>query len=166
VLAQNAATEYQVKATFLLNFARFVEWPVDAFQNKTTPITLCVFRYDPFGHALDDIIRKKLVNNREVVARRISDLRDVKWCQIIFVSSREDQHLSEITDSLKWRSALVVGEGEDFATRGGGIQFFVEGNQLRFAVNLDAVQRVRLRISSTMLMLATIVRDGGHPKGD
>jgi hypothetical protein len=158
--------EYQVKAAFLLNFARFVEWPARAFQTKTTPITLCVFKHDPFGHILDDVIRKKMVNNREVVARRITELRDLKWCQVVFVSSKEDKNLSEISNSLKGISALVVGESEDFAIRGGGIQFFLEDNQLRFAVNLDAVQRVRLKISSKMLALATIVRDNGDPKGD
>ncbi len=158
--------EYQVKAAFLLNFAKFVEWPPETFPSEKTPITLCVFRHDPFSSALDEILRGKTINNREVLARRISELTDLKACQVVFVSDREDKHLSEISNSLKGASALVVGEGEDFAERGGGVQFFLEKNKLRFAVNVDAVERARLTVSSKLLALARIVHDDGHPKGN
>jgi len=67
----NPSVEYQVKAAFLFNFAKFVDWPPGAFQSEKAPITLCVFRHDPFGGALDEIIRGKTINNREVLARRI-----------------------------------------------------------------------------------------------
>jgi hypothetical protein len=159
------SVEYQVKAAFLLNFARFIEWPPDAFQNEKTPITLCVFRYDPFGSALDEVIRGKAVNNRDLLARRVNDLQDVKACQLVFVSDREDAHLSEISNHLRGTSALVVGEAAGFAERGGTVQFFLENNKLRFAVNVDAVARARLQVSSRLLALAKIVHDAGHPKG-
>jgi hypothetical protein len=161
----SAPTEYQVKAAFLLNFARFIEWPPDAFQNEKTPITLCVFRYDPFGSALDEVIRGKAINNRDLLARRVNALQDVKACQLVFVSDREDAHLSEIANRVRGTSALVVGEAEGFAERGGAVQFFLENNKLRFAVNVDAVARARLQVSSRLLGLARIVHDAGHPKG-
>jgi YfiR/HmsC-like len=159
------SVEYQVKAAFLLNFAKFIEWPPNVFQGEKTPIAVCIFRYDPFGSALDDIIRGKTINNREVLARRIAELPDLKSCQLVFVSDREDKLLSEILNSLKGASALVVGESEGFAERGGGVQFFLEDNKLRFAVNVDAVQRAHLTVSSKVLALARIVHDQGHPKG-
>jgi hypothetical protein len=158
------SVEYQVKAAFLLNFAKFVEWPSDTFQSEKAPIILCVFRHDPFGSTLDEIIRGKTINNREVAARRINELQDLKACQMVFVSTGEDQRLSEVLNSLRGASALVVGEGEDFAEHGGGIQFFLEDNKLRFAVNLDAVQKARLSVSSKLLALARIVHDQGHPE--
>jgi hypothetical protein len=159
------SVEYQVKAAFLLNFAKFVEWPQDAFQTDKTPITLCVFRHDPFGSALDEIIREKAINNRELLARRVNDLPELKTCQLVFVSGREEKQLPEILNSLKGASALVVGEGEDFAERGGAVQFFLENNKLRFAINVDAIQRARLQASSKLLALARIVHDSGRPKG-
>jgi len=159
------SVEYQVKAAFLFNFAKFIEWPPDAFQSEKTPITLCVFRYDPFGSALEEVIRGKAINNRELLARRINELPDLKTCQLVFVSDREDKHLSEVSNSVRGASVLVVGEGEGFAERGGTVQFFLENNKLRFAVNVDAAQRARLQVSSKLLALARIVRDGGHPKG-
>jgi hypothetical protein len=160
-----SSVEYQLKAAFLLNFAKFVEWPSGTFQNESAPIILCVFRQDPFGRALDEIIRNKTIDNREVQARRINELPDLKSCQIVFVSSVEDKHLPEILSSLKGASGLVAGEGEDFAERGGGIQFFVEDNKLRFAINVDAIQRARLTVSSKLLALAKIIHDQGHSKG-
>jgi hypothetical protein len=118
------SVEYQVKAAFLLNFARFVRWPSEAFQNDKSSIILCVFRHDPFGSGLDDVIRGRSINNREVLALRINELADLKSCQLVFVSGREEKRLPEILNTLKGSSVLVVGNGEQFAGRGGGIQFF------------------------------------------
>jgi hypothetical protein len=160
------SVEYQVKAAFLFNFAKFVEWPPDAFPSEQTPITLCVFRYDPFGSVLDEVIRGKTINNRELTARRTTELPELKGCHLIFVSAREDKVLSEIEKNVKGGSVLVVGESGDFAERGGAVQFFLEENKLRFAINVDAVQRARLQVSSKLLALARVVHEGGHPKGN
>ncbi len=165
-LPQDASSvEYQLKAAFLFNFAKFVAWPTDAFQSDKTPISLCVFRHDPFSGALDEVIREKAINNRELLARRINDLPELRTCQLVFVSEREEKKLPEILSSLKGASALLVGESADFAERGGAVQFFLENNKLRFAINVDAIQRARLQASSKLLALARIVHDNGHPKG-
>ena len=153
-----------MKAAFLYNFARFIEWPAEAFPNDKSPIALCVFRHDPFGSVLDEALRGKSINNRELQARRVNELPELKMCQVIFISGQEDKHLPEVLSSVKGASALVVGESQEFAERGGTVQFYLENNKLRFAVNLDAAQRARLQVSSRLLALAKIVRDGGHPK--
>jgi hypothetical protein len=162
----NSSVEYQVKAAFLLNFAKFIEWPPNAFPSEKTPITVCVFGYDPFGNILDEIIRGKNINNHELLARRINELPDLKGCQLVFAGEREEKRLPEILNSLKGTNVLLVGESEDFAERGGGIQFYLENNRMRFAVNVDAVQRAHLTVSSKLLALAKIVHDPKHPKGD
>lgn len=158
--------EYQVKAAFLFSFAKFVEWPAEAFLNEKTPITLCVFGHDPFGGALDEIVRGEAINHREVLVRRINELPGLNSCQLIFVGNREDKRLSELLNSLRGASVLLVGETEGDAEAGMVIQFFSEGNQLRFAVNVDAMQRTKLSVSSKLLALAKIVHNGGHPKGN
>jgi hypothetical protein len=160
------SVEYQVKAAFLLNFTKFIEWPANVFHGEKTPITVCVFGYDPFGSTLDEVIRGRTINGREVLARRINELPDLNSCQLVFVSEKEDKRLPDLLNSLKGASVLVVGEGEDFAERGGTIQFYLEGNRLRFAVNVDALQRDRLNVSSKLLALAKIVHDKSHPKGN
>jgi hypothetical protein len=125
-----------------------------------------MFRYDLLGSALDEVIRGKTIHDRAVVARRINELRDLKLCQLVFVSNKEHRVLPEILDSLKGARGLVVGEGEDFAERGGGIQIILEDNRLRFAVNVDALRKARLSVSSKLLALARIVHDKGHPNGN
>jgi hypothetical protein len=159
------SVEYQLKAAFLLNFARFVEWPSDAFASDKTSITFCVFKRDPFAGALDEVLRGKSINNHTFTVKRINELSELQSCQIVFVSEREARLLPEILARLKGVSTLVVGEGDDFAERGGAIEFFLENNKLRFAVNVDAIGRARLQASSKLLALARIVHDGGHPKG-
>lgn len=159
------SVEYQIKAAFLFNFAKFVDWPPDAFPSDKSPITLCVFRHDPFGSALDEIIQGKTINNRAILARRTNELPDLKPCQLVFVDKEADKGLSDVLNSLKGTSALVVGESEGFAERGGGIQFFLEDNKLRFAINVDAIQRARLNVSSKLLALARIVHSRENPKG-
>lgn len=146
----------------MFNFAKVVEWPSHTFQSEKAPTILCVFSHDSFGSALDEIIRGKAINNREVLTRRIDELSDLKSCQLVLVSRVEDR-CSEVLRGVKETSALVVGEGEGLAERGGEIQFFPEDNKLRFAVNVDAIQRARLTISPKRLALARIVRDQGHP---
>jgi len=162
----NPSVEYQVKAAFLLNFAKFIDWPESAFRDPKAPITVCIFGHDPFGSALDEIVRGKNINNRELLARRINDLPELKTCQLIFVSEKEEKRLPEILNSEKSASALVVGEGEDFAERGGSVQLFLENNRMRFAVNVDAIQRSRLTVSSKLLALAKIVHDKPARKGN
>jgi YfiR/HmsC-like len=162
----NPSVEYQVKAAFLLNFTKFIEWPTNVFSSEKAPIIVCIFRYDPFGSALDEIIQGRSINNHELLARRISELGELKKCQVAFVSQTEEKHLPEILNGVKGTSVLVVGEGEGFAERGGGIQFFFENNKMRFAINVDAVERARLNVSSKLLALARTVHDQGHPKGN
>ena len=160
------STEYELKAAFLLNFAKFVEWPANVFQNAKAPITVCIFGHDPFGNALDETMRGKQINNRELLARRINEPAGLKDCQLVFVSENEEKRLPEILNRLNGASVLVVGEAGDFAERGGSVQFFLENNRVRFAVNVDAVQRAGLTVSSKLLVLAKIVHDQGHAKGD
>jgi len=163
--AQTApSVEYQVKAAFLLNFARFVQWPSDAFEGDSAPITFCVFRQDPFGSALADITQGKSINNRALLVRHVQNLADLKSCQIVFVSDVADKDLPAILDTLKASSALVVGESDGFAERGGGIQFYLEAEKVRFSVNVDATKRARPNVSSKLLALARIVHDANPAK--
>jgi hypothetical protein len=160
-----ATTEYDLKLAFLFNFAKFVEWPPDAFPYEKAPINLCVFGTDPFGRALDEIVQGKTANNREFAIRRTAKPEDLRGCQIIFLSDAERGRQAEVFESLKHFSVLVVGESDGFAQRGGCIQFYLEDNKVRFSINVDAVQRARLTVSSKLLALARIVHDEGHPKG-
>lgn len=152
-------SEYQVKAAFIYNFAKFVDWPPDAFLDEKSPLALCVYGKDPFGSALDDAVRGKTIGNRDITVRRNNKLQELNACQIVFVSNSESEHLPGILAGLHGSSALIVGESPHFAEQGGQIQFLLEDKRIRFSINVDAVNRARFRMSSKLLALAQIIHD-------
>jgi len=156
---QHAPSEYQVKAAFLFNFGKFVEWPQSSFASPQAPFWVCVLGEDPFGSSLDDTLRAKAIDGHPVSVTRIKGATSARGCQIVFVSASEKARLPAILGSLRGWNALVVGESEGFAAAGGGIQFLLEENRVRFAINPDAIRRAGLQASSRLLALAKIVHD-------
>jgi len=154
--------EYHVKAAFLYNFAKFVEWPPETMPSGNAPLVLGVVGEDPFGQVLEETIKGKTVNDRELVIRRFTRIQDVSSCHILFISSSERKRLPEIIAALRWSSVLTVSDMERFAQRGGIISLTMENNKVRFEVNLDSAERAGLKISSKLLALAKIVRDGSR----
>lgn len=148
------ADEYPVKAAFLFNFAKFVEWPAGAFKSPEDPITICVLGQNPFGTALEDVVRDKTVANRAFVVRAVSNSQQAANCQIVFVSASERKRFHFLLDQLKGRSILTVGEGDDFTANGGIINFKLKEARVRIEIDAGAADRAGLRISSKLLSLA------------
>jgi YfiR/HmsC-like len=152
-------SEYELKAAFLFDFAKFVEWPPDAFANPQSAFLVCVLGPDPFGGALDDALLRHSIQGHAVALLRMKRTADIVGCQILFIPASERNRLPEVTAKLRGQSVLVIGENEDFATSGGVIQFALEQNRIRFLINTDAADRSGLKFSSKLLALAKIVRD-------
>jgi uncharacterized protein DUF4154 len=152
-------SEYEVKAAFLYNFARFVEWPIDAPGDDSTFVVTVLGR-DPFGSALDDTLRGKKIDEKRVVVRRVLRSEDVGRSHIVFISDSESDRLPAILKTLEAAPVLTVGDMSQFAERGGVIRFKVDQDRIRLEINVAAAQRSRLRISSQLLKLARIVNPG------
>lgn len=153
-----AASEYAVKAAYLYNFGRFVDWPPNASGSQSNEFTICVLGRDPFGSALDETIAGEKINNKSVAARRISKAADASGCRILFISSSEDKRLKETLSTVSPLGVLTVSDMPEFVERGGMVQFVVEANRVRFAINLAAAQQAGLSLSSELLKVATAVR--------
>jgi hypothetical protein len=153
-----ALDEYQVKAAFLYNFAKFVEWPAEAFKTAKDPIVVCVLGHNPFGNALEEAIRGKSVSGRTFAYRHVSDAESASDCQILFVGSEESKHFRSLLDNLKPMGILTVGEAKGFAASGGVINFKLDDGRVRFEINVDAAEHEQLHISSKLLSLAQIVK--------
>ena len=151
--------EYQVKAAFLYNFAKFVEWPPDPRPPARNSILVCVAGGDPFGRVLDQTILDKTANGQRFVIQRFRGEEDVRGCQILFTGSSDQTYLRSLLANLKGASVLTVGESEGFLQLGGIINFTLEENRVRFEINVDAAERARLKISSKLLSVAKVVRD-------
>jgi len=154
------SSEYLIKAGFIYNFAKFVEWPSTSFPQQDSPIVIGILGTDPFGSVLDRIVADKKIGSRGFVVRRYKwskDLKDLRECQILFVSSSEKVHTDEVLEFVKWLPVLTIGETPGFAERGGVIRFTVEDNRVRFEVSVDAAHNANLNISSRLLTLAKII---------
>ncbi len=152
--------EYQIKAAFLYNFVKFVEWPAEAFADASDPIIFAVLGEDPFGDILEQTVKDKILNNRRLVIKRIKKFekgQDLDDCHILFISTSEERLLEKIVETLKDSSVLTVGEMKRFAQRGGIINFTTKKNKVRFEINVEAAKRATLRISSRLLDLAKVV---------
>jgi hypothetical protein len=156
-------TEGEVKAAYLLNFGRFLR-----HSNRSTAqpssFDICIVGQDPVGHGIDEIAANETVNNLPVHVRRLPDITDAKACAIVFISAREGEELREDLAILAGSDALTVGDAPDFLDRGGMIQFLLIQNHVRFAVNLNAVNRAHLILSSELLRVASSVT--GKPAED
>jgi hypothetical protein len=148
-----APSEYQMKAAFLYNFAKFVDWPPQTLP-ENSPVIIGVLGSDPFDGALETTLRNKLVNGHPLVSRRIKSASDATECHILFISSSEKKRWPEISAALAGSSVLTVSENWDhFTDAGGMIYFFMENRRVCFDINAEAAGRVSLKISSKLLLL-------------
>ena len=148
--------EYRIKAAFLYNFAKFVEWPSQAFEDNDSTLILGVFGDDPFGAALQSL-SGKTVRGRRLTIKRFDSLLDLDQCHILFITASAQQQQQEALESLEGSNVLTVGEMQRFAQMGGIINFVIRKNKLRFEINLGAGKRAGLMISSQLLNLADSV---------
>ena len=162
--AEPIADEYQVKAAFLFNFAKFVEWPTEAFSDPNAPLVITVFGEDPFNGSLE-AVKGKLVNNRKLTIRRVKDIQDIGKSNVLFVSPSARKELARILEALQGQNVLTVGEDGVFTQCGGIINFVKEDNRVRFEVNVTAAERAGLKISSRLLALARIVKGSAQGGG-
>lgn len=159
---QPKASEFQVKAAYLYNFGRFVQWPDESGADRGESFEICVLGADPFGQALDATLAGGTIAGKSVMAKRIAKPQDVNSCRILFISSSEESHLKEDLAALDKTRVLTVSDIPRFSERGGMIGFILEGNRVRFDVNLDSAHGAGLTLSSELLRVATNVRKGSH----
>jgi YfiR/HmsC-like len=148
-------TEYQIKAAFIYNFARFVDWPTQAFADATSPMTIGVLGENVFGDNLQQAIHGKMVKGHPLQFKQFDSVSDATNCQVLFISASEKSHLSRILARLRGTCVLTVSENTDnFIGDGGMINLKIVDQKVRFEINNDAAKKAGLTISSKLLSLA------------
>ena len=165
VTQAQSATEYQVKAAFLFNFAKFVEWPADSFPGADASLQICLPGKDPFGHEFEEVIGDKSVNGHRIEVIHPSGVPQARGGQIIFVASSEKKRVPEILRGLRGSSALTVGDTPGFAGIGGIINFVLDDGRVRFEINTKAAERAHLKISARLLTVAKLIVTDDTPMG-
>jgi len=155
------ALDYEVKAAFLLNFTKFVEWPATAFASPDSAMAICVVGKDPFGNALDETIRGEAVNGRKVTVQRLSDAPSPHACQVVYFGM-SDKDAARILNAVG-PGVLTVGEGDAFVRGGGMIGFVLDSRRVRFDINQTAAESAGLKLSSRLLSVARSVERSAGP---
>ncbi len=164
-LLASRPSEFEVKAAYLFNFGRFVEWPPEAVPSNTTEFPICILGRDPFGKALDSTISGEKIEGREVVARRISAPAEATVCRVLFISASEDKQVKVILSTLGNLSILTVSDIPEFLDDGGMVQFVLTDQLIRFKIKIAASRQAGLNLSSQLLKVAAEV-NGGSRTGD
>jgi uncharacterized protein DUF4154 len=151
--------EYEVKGAYLYNFLTYIEWPETAFGQPAAPFRLCLLGRDPFGKALDDLVRGESVGTHRIVIERLKEDQAVASCHAVFISDLEDERLDAIVRVTEKRSVLLVGESPRLNQLCGGIVFAVEGERVRFDINLPALTSRGLKVSAKLLRVAREASD-------
>jgi hypothetical protein len=156
--------EYAVKAAYLYNFAKFVEWPPGAFASADAPLLICIAGDNPFGDALATL-SGKTVESHPVEVRPIPAATGLEKCHIVFIGRAEQGRFKTVLAKLARLPILTVSDIGGFAQAGGMIGLVEADQRIRFDINLAITHQANLKLSSQLLKLATIVeQSGGAPE--
>lgn len=156
-----SASENQIKAAFMFNFAKFIEWPTTAFVSADSPLNFCTLGHDAVVEALEATVHGKIVGRRRTVVRMIRGPEEVNGCHLIFQATSSVRQQAKLIQTTQALPILLVSDSPGFAQAGGTINFLSEDGRVRFEVNPRAAARSHLIISSQLLALARLVPDEG-----
>lgn len=157
---ESQPSAYQVKAAFLMNFGKFVEWPTNAFAAGQTNLIIGVFGDDPFHGDLEVLVAGQKIAGHPLAVRQIRSLADVKGCQLLFIPAEAKDQTRDVLTAVGGQAVLTVGESEGFCDAGGMINFVLVNRQVHFDINNEAAKSAGLKISSKLLMLARRLQIG------
>jgi hypothetical protein len=152
-----APTEFQVKAVFVYNFSRFVEWPPQTFTAPNEPFVIGILGSDPFGARLDEAVRGERIDQHPLVVRRFRDLGEIGDCRILYIDRSAGAQLQQVLAALDHHRTLTVADLDGSSERGVMIQFATENNRIRLRINVESARAAGLTISSKLLRSADIV---------
>jgi len=154
LVAQARPSQYEVKAAYLFNFGKFAQWPTRMQQSRPPTFDICILGPDLMGQALDRLTAKEQIDGRPVRVLRVKKDEDARSCAVAFVNGSDGNEINSELTALSGANVLTVGDQSEFLKRGGMIQFILQSNHVRFAVNLDAVNREHIVLSSELLKVA------------
>lgn len=157
-VSASAPSEYDVKAAFIYNFMKFVEWPKDSFGDDTSGFIVGIIGTTQFGECVSDLVANKTVSGRKITVRENVAQDDMTSCHLVFFEQSEDSRTKELLATLKGTAVLTVGESEIFAQEGGIIRFVIHENKVRFTVSLPPAEEAGLKLSAKLLKVALEVK--------
>lgn len=158
-------TEDQIKADYLFNFAKFIEWPADAFPAPEAPLDFCTLGHSPVVDDIDTSVRGKSIGDHTIVVKHLHAVEEMKDCQLVFLAAGANKQEQKLIQSAKGAPLLLVSEIPGFSHAGGTIELIMEDGKLLFEVNLKAAESAHLKISSKLLTMARITPSDEQRQG-
>ncbi len=159
-------TEDQIKAAFLFNFMRFVEWPPNAYESAAAPIEVCISGNEAIAGMLMESAKKKLIESRAIYVRRVHDGDDLRRCHILFLDADEGRKSGTALSKVAGGPVLTVGETEGFTQRGGVFNFTTQDGRVKLELSLESAAKANLKISAKLIAVSRLVGAttvaGGH----
>jgi hypothetical protein len=162
----SSLTEDQIKAGFLFNFMRFVDWPAKDYETSTSSITVCIIGETPVTPLLIEAAKDKLIEGRSVLVKHVKTNEDFRGCHLLFIASNESSKEPVIFSKLAGANVLTVGEDPGFALAGGVLNFLTQDNRVKLELNLDAATRANLKISAKLIAVSHLVHDSHSGRRD
>ncbi len=156
--APSADQEYALKAVFLYNFCRFIDWPERAFDSPDEPMVIGVVGENPFGRLIEETVKGETIRGRKIRVEYYRRPSDIDRCHVLFASASEMSRAEDILEAVAGRSVVTVGETEAFLDRGGMIALTADQNRVRLRINPAALRAENLAASSKLLRVAEIKR--------
>jgi hypothetical protein len=147
-------TEYQIKAAFIYNFARFTDWPSTAFSASDSPMIIGVLGKNVFGDDLANTVNGKTINGHPLKFKHFDSVTDAAHCQVLFISAPGKGDLPKILQQLQGTNILTISETDGFIEAGGMINLEIVDQKVRFEINNETAKKAGLNISSKLLSLA------------
>ena len=164
--AQTAGpSEYQVKAAFLYNFAKFVEWPHDIVSDDDRPFKICIVGEKSVERELEQIVAGKSLDRHRVEVSQVHRVQEGRLCQILFIGASAGTDATRYLEALREVAVLTVGETQGFCEQGGVLNFWTQDQHVRFEINPQAAERARLHASSKLQRLAKVCAEPPRPEG-
>lgn len=165
-ISAQAVEESRVKAAYLYNFAKFVDWPAGVFRNPDDPTVICVIGDERTSDVLESAVSGKKANGRPVEARRLHSSAEFKSCQVLFVAFPDRERIAQLLNALDRSSVLTVGQSDQFIPLGGMINLAIRHSTIELEIDPEASNAVGLKISSRLLVVAKLVKPPGRAGGE
>jgi hypothetical protein len=154
---ETTVTESQIKAAFLLNFPKYVDWPVQVLASNA-PLVIAVLGDDEVSGDLQKLAAGKTVFGHPIEFRRIAVAEEAERCHVLFIGITESRQVSEILNRFRNTSVLTVGQSDEFLEKGGIINFSRRDRKIRLEINLHGAGQANLKVSSKLLSVADSVK--------
>lgn len=148
--------EYQLKAAFIFNFTRFVDWPANSSSSLDDPFVIGVLGDDRFSTYINEIVRGEKLGSKAITVKHFKNVKELAHCNILFISAVEASKIKDELKGINRRGVLTVSDAANFVKWGGIISFFKEENKLRLQINTDEAKASQLTISSKLLNVSKI----------